>query len=321
MPFEAPDPMVQNLVKELNGGFVEQVLPRAMQAAGAGKDHNSCKNDVDRHCKGFNNHLHCLGQHADAISDKCRADVGKSVPFLCGAFIDRFCDLLDKGIMSCLKAHKHQLGGDCKDAYDTTEHVIKQSKSQKAKVSAGSFEEGTWGTNNCPQKFERIRDETTCKEAAGKFGAKFTSAVDNTKYPGGCYASSSTGHFAFNVDEGSKHNAYVPVCQKAAKATARTAVKPAAKTAVKPAAKPAAKTALKTTAKTALLAERSSSAPEQHLPWHTLTMCFAAFIVFAFVCTDWPHKLQSMMLRQRGFEGAPMLKGGIVERKSAHVEL
>merc|ERR1719161_4742 len=106
----------------------------ARRAAGADDMPSSCSKDLKAHCKGARSQLHCLGKNADTISAGCRADVGKSVPFLCSNGIDRWCDVLLGGILSCLSDHMSDLEGPCKDAVTATRHVITKVNTQKASV-------------------------------------------------------------------------------------------------------------------------------------------------------------------------------------------
>merc|ERR550532_497058 len=79
-------------------------------------------------------HLHCLGQHSQNISDKCRARVGKSVPFLCHKALDQWCDGLDRGILPCLADKLPELQGSCRDAVLATHGVIAKVNTQKASL-------------------------------------------------------------------------------------------------------------------------------------------------------------------------------------------
>lgn len=138
-PFQDPDPVIMDMMRSIDRGFKDDVLPTAIAAASSDRLPNSCNNDIQKLCSGAKSHLHCLGQHADSVSDKCRADVGKSVPFKCSKAIDKYCDVLQTGILYCLDqhlgaGHLGELDPDCQDAVATTKHVINIVNSQKAAV-------------------------------------------------------------------------------------------------------------------------------------------------------------------------------------------
>merc|ERR1719389_1543595 len=107
-------------MREMSDEFQQQLLPMAQQAAADNNLPNSCSRELKAYCKGAKSRLHCLGKHSQDISDTCRADVGKSVPFLCSESIDRFCDVLVGGILTCLAKHVKDLPGSCRDAVTTT---------------------------------------------------------------------------------------------------------------------------------------------------------------------------------------------------------
>lgn len=130
-----PDAIMEDMMREMDQAFREQVLPVARRAAGEDGLPDSCSREIKTYCKGAPSQLHCLGKHAGDISEGCRKDVGKSVPFLCSDAIDRYCDVLTGGILSCLSGQLPSLEGPCKDAVVTTRHIIKKSNTQKASVT------------------------------------------------------------------------------------------------------------------------------------------------------------------------------------------
>merc|ERR1719409_960881 len=93
---------------------------------------SSCSKEIKAHCKDAKSQLHCLGKHNADISDQCRADVGKAVPFLCSDAIDQYCDVLMGGILSCLGNQLSNLQGPCKDAVSATKKMIQKVNSKKA---------------------------------------------------------------------------------------------------------------------------------------------------------------------------------------------
>merc|ERR1719424_1825592 len=101
-----PDAIIQDMMREMDQAFQDDVLPQARNVAGAP---DSCARELKAHCRGAPSQLHCLGKYASDISDKCRADVGKSVPFLCSDAIDRYCDVMTGGILTCLTGRLDRL--------------------------------------------------------------------------------------------------------------------------------------------------------------------------------------------------------------------
>jgi len=137
-PLAPPDPtdmLVANMMQHISHAFRDTVMPtiRSLQ-----KTEHICAADVRSICNSTQNksisHLHCLGQHAQNISDKCRARVGKSVPFLCHKAIDQWCDGLDRGILPCLADKLTELQGSCRDAVLATHGVIFKVNTQKASL-------------------------------------------------------------------------------------------------------------------------------------------------------------------------------------------
>lgn len=136
MPFNQPDPMIMDMMQDLDRAFTQNFLPTVQRAAGVDRVPDSCKQELSKHCNAqVKSQLHCLGKHPEEISAPCRKDVGKSVPFLCSPAIDKFCDVLEKGILNCLGDHIKELDGPCKDAVITTHHVISKVNSQKASIT------------------------------------------------------------------------------------------------------------------------------------------------------------------------------------------
>jgi hypothetical protein len=127
------DAIVQELMKEMDQAMVEQVMPMAERAAEENLP-STCSKEIKTHCKDAKSQLHCLGKHNADISDQCRADIGKAVPFLCSDAIDQFCDVLMGGILSCLGNQMKNLEGSCKDAVVATKKMIQKVNSQKPKT-------------------------------------------------------------------------------------------------------------------------------------------------------------------------------------------
>lgn len=130
-----PDAIMEDLMREMSDEFQQQLLPIAQQAAADDNLPNSCSSELKTFCRGAKSRLHCLGKHSNDISDTCRTDVGKSVPFLCSGPIDAFCDVLMGGILSCLANHLTELDGPCRDSVQATKHIINKVKTQKASLT------------------------------------------------------------------------------------------------------------------------------------------------------------------------------------------
>lgn len=129
-PSLGPDALIADMLQDLDRSFAQQMMPAIKNAAG--QEFGACTEDVKKSCAGAKSHLHCLGMNHETISEACRTEVGKSVPFTCSTSIDRFCDVLQKGILSCLYDHMQDLDGACRDAVLATQHVINNAKSQQA---------------------------------------------------------------------------------------------------------------------------------------------------------------------------------------------
>lgn len=138
-PPDATDMMVANMMQHISHAFRDTLVPtiRSLQ-----QTEHACTAEVSSMCNSTQgkaqgkaiSHLHCLGQHSQNISDKCRARVGKSVPFLCHKALDQWCDGLDRGILPCLADKLSELQGSCRDAVLATHGVIAKVNTQKASL-------------------------------------------------------------------------------------------------------------------------------------------------------------------------------------------
>lgn len=131
MPFEEPDPLIANIMQGMDGAFAG-LMGSISKLASKDRTPNSCRKDIKDNCVGAKSKLHCLGEHADKISDKCHKDIGKSVPFRCSSSIDKFCNVLEVGILECLGDHLKDLGTECRDAVLATHHVISKANTHEA---------------------------------------------------------------------------------------------------------------------------------------------------------------------------------------------
>ncbi|CAK8992726.1 unnamed protein product [Durusdinium trenchii] len=128
-PFREPDPLILDMLSSVNNVVQDMVTPALHKIQHASAAPNSCQKDATKHCSTARSQVHCLGQHRDDISDDCRRDLGKSVPFVCSAAIDKHCDVLHVGILDCLQKYESELSGDCKDAFLATSKVIQSLNS------------------------------------------------------------------------------------------------------------------------------------------------------------------------------------------------
>jgi hypothetical protein len=131
-PFEDPDPVLTNMLREMDASFASLMNDAPMFLKP--DTPNSCEGDLQHYCRGRKDKLHCLAGLGDILSPKCRKDVGKSVPFRCGDFIDNFCDILEEGVLNCLTKHLKDLSASCRDSVVATHHVISKANTQKAAV-------------------------------------------------------------------------------------------------------------------------------------------------------------------------------------------
>jgi len=129
------DAIIQDLMREMDQAMVQQVMPMAERSAEENLP-SSCSKEIKANCRDAKSQLHCLGKHNADISDQCRADVGKAVPFLCSDAIDQYCDVLTGGILSCLGNQLSNLQGPCKDAVVATKKIIQKVNAQKPAQAA-----------------------------------------------------------------------------------------------------------------------------------------------------------------------------------------
>eukprot|EP00928_Gymnodinium_smaydae_P030014 TRINITY_DN22432_c0_g3_i2.p1 TRINITY_DN22432_c0_g3~~TRINITY_DN22432_c0_g3_i2.p1 ORF type:complete len:405 (+),score=46.16 TRINITY_DN22432_c0_g3_i2:76-1290(+) len=134
LPFDTPDRFMQSMVDAMDKSFREEMLPEVHRAASVGRAPKSCQVDVRYNCLDMSSWLKCLGKHPDALSEACKKDVGKSVPFLCSKAIDRYCDVLEGGIIPCLEGHMTDLDDACRDAVFATRSLIDKLNTHKASL-------------------------------------------------------------------------------------------------------------------------------------------------------------------------------------------
>jgi len=132
---DAPDRLVDNMMQHISKRFKDEVLPTLRHSRGANMkawQDKACQKETQRLCDGASSQLRCLGQNAGNISAGCRKNVGKSVPFLCASELEKYCDVLERGILPCLADHLSNLQDSCRDAVLATHQVIAKVNTQKA---------------------------------------------------------------------------------------------------------------------------------------------------------------------------------------------
>merc|ERR1719321_1868884 len=137
------------MMRDMEQSSRDQVRP------GVDKLPDSCQKEVRSYCKGAPSQLHCLGKHASDISEGCRADIGKSVPFVCSDAIDRWCDIITGGILPCLAAKLPELDPPCKDSVVLTRKVVAKVNARKA---TGTGSKGSAKNSQRPKDREAALD-------------------------------------------------------------------------------------------------------------------------------------------------------------------
>lgn len=162
MPFQEPDPLVMDMLSNLDA-VMQNVIPEIHRVHSASSAPASCHQDLSKHCSTARSQIHCLGQHSEDVSETCKKDVSHSVPFVCSGAIDKFCDVLQIGILDCLQSHTGELKGDCLDCVLATSKAINKlnsaSKSAKPETSllsagaAANFNDASAKFNEAQSKF------------------------------------------------------------------------------------------------------------------------------------------------------------------------
>jgi len=179
-PFADPDPLVMDMLQAMNSNIQDALLPLihdANKARTAAPP--SCDRDVQKHCGKERSQVHCLGQHQDDISDSCRKDIGQSVPFRCSHAIDKFCDVLQVGVLDCLSGHLEDLDAPCKDSVVATRHVIAKVNTQKATVKEGETKNGVKTIHTLPRTLSLLSGAA----AGGKPGSTASNAIADVEMP------------------------------------------------------------------------------------------------------------------------------------------
>jgi len=133
------DPVIDDMESDADEHFATSILPMIHELpklrTAVDDTPTFCAKDVQKICPpNVRSPIHCLGQHQHQVSDVCLREVEKAVPFRCSTFIDKYCDLLDGGILECLNDHIRDVDQRCKDSVLVTRRVIAKSKTHKASV-------------------------------------------------------------------------------------------------------------------------------------------------------------------------------------------
>jgi len=149
---DGPDPLIMDMMDSMGPAFQDQILPALHHSPtlgssafgrerprgrnlGPGHAPNACKVDLAKHCARARSQLHCLGQHNADVSPECRKSVEKSVPYVCSPAIDRYCDVLQNGILTCLQGRLQELDINCRDAVLATQAVVSKVQGMSTTTS------------------------------------------------------------------------------------------------------------------------------------------------------------------------------------------
>jgi len=150
------DHLINSILSELSGGFQDGMLPlmHHAQASTRSAEPHPCEEDLKKFCHEDHDHdhhhesdIHCLGLHANEISEKCAEEIRHSLPFLCSMEISVTCSVhntMDKSVLQCLEdamekdaeesskkqLHFSQFSDECKNAVVATRSVVNKMKIQ-----------------------------------------------------------------------------------------------------------------------------------------------------------------------------------------------
>jgi hypothetical protein len=138
------DHILNSILSELSQGFHSEMKPllAGLNAITRGEPH-PCEPDIEKHCKNDEGHghkheseLHCLGLHANELTDACAKEVQQSLPFMCSREISRYCatrNTIEVSVLQCLEEKIDAgagLGDECKDSISATRAVVSKMKTQ-----------------------------------------------------------------------------------------------------------------------------------------------------------------------------------------------
>lgn len=183
----APDPHVVDMMQGLGREFQNEMLPAIHKlrerpaSSGAWHAPRSCRDDLQKLCLDNKHKLACLGKRRDAVSEACRRDVGKSVPFLCSGEIEGFCTPTSQGILPCLAGSAGELAPACRAAVAATQGLVTRARTQKAVVTnpaTGEKKVHVPTAEPAAQRERRLDSQITGRQAQS--GAKAPSQAAKT---------------------------------------------------------------------------------------------------------------------------------------------
>mmetsp|Transcript_27274 Transcript_27274/g.65722 ORF Transcript_27274/g.65722 Transcript_27274/m.65722 type:complete len:472 (-) Transcript_27274:124-1539(-) len=129
------DGFLHNIVSEMrDDNFARQMMPVIEARHDMFGEQHPCEMDVQRWCPHQFSPLHCLGEHAESISEACKGEIRHSVPFVCSREITAFgCDPVLGGLLPCLEERGREIRDQrCTDAVVATRHAMASAHSARA---------------------------------------------------------------------------------------------------------------------------------------------------------------------------------------------
>lgn len=138
------DQIINAILSELSAGFHKDTKPLIQGVHSALREEpHPCISEIAKFCQEGHDHghkhqseLHCLGLHADEISEACASEVQKSLPFVCSFEISRYCSskhTIDKSVLQCLEDQLDKgfpMDTECRDSVGATRSVLNKMKTQ-----------------------------------------------------------------------------------------------------------------------------------------------------------------------------------------------
>lgn len=134
--FGGPDPLVMDMAQDVGLAFQDDLMKMLHQSRSNAPQ--ACQTDLRKNCVTARSQLHCLGQHAADVTPACRKAVEKSVPFVCSEAIDKFCDILRTGILTCLQGRLKELSGGCQDSVLATQAALGRGPTSMGAVTTAA---------------------------------------------------------------------------------------------------------------------------------------------------------------------------------------
>jgi len=145
------DPFMGDIMSAMDAAIMAQILPGLQHV----QEEPPCKQDEAKLCPRtvFKSALQCLGKYADQVSEKCKKDVKKSLPFNCADELSGGdgCDGVDESIISCLykRIHGHigpggvSVSDACKGSLLVTRSLLHKVNTMKTTVTSISHVNAT----------------------------------------------------------------------------------------------------------------------------------------------------------------------------------